>query len=334
MATRAQDASISVVIPVYRGEATIRTVVEELAALRETTLSPQGRPFHVEEVLLVWDHGPDRSDEAIRGLAAELAWVRPVWLSRNFGQHAATVAGMGASGGEWIVTMDEDGQHDPSAIGTMLDAAHAERAQLVYAAPANKPPHGALRNAASWVAKHAILPLLTSRDTPAFHSFRLVAGDVGRAVSAYAGPDVYLDIALGWVTTDVTTIKVDMRTEGREAASYRFRALISHFWRLVLSSGNRPLRLVSFFGVLCAAAGLAYAAWLVIAHFTHGPDVEGWTSVVVIVLVIGGVILGSLGIIAEYVGLAASMSMGRPSYVVLQDPARRFEPETTTPPHP
>ena len=331
MTESARGASISVVIPVYRGETTLPTVVAELEALREPTASPGGQLFQIDEVVLVWDHGPDRSDRTIRELAEKHSWVRPVWLSRNFGQHAATIAGMGASGGEWIVTMDEDGQHDPAAIGRLVDAAYAERAQLVYAAPGNAPPHGFVRNSASWLAKHAILPILTSREMPAFHSYRLVAGDVGRAVAAYAGPDVFLDIAFGWVTTDVATIEVDMRTEGREAQNYNLRSLFSHFWRLVLSSGNRPLRLVSLFGGLCAIAGLFFAAWLLVAHLTSGPDVAGWTSLAVLVLVIGGITLGSLGIIAEYVGLAASMSMGRPGFVVLEDPDKRFGPSPRSP---
>ncbi|MBO1805544.1 glycosyltransferase [Leucobacter ruminantium] len=325
--TTSQRVTVSVVIPVYRGEATIEQLVSELAAYRDGKITPAGRPFTLSEVRLVWDHGPDASDRVIRQLETQYPeWVRPVWLSRNFGQHAATVAGIGASGGNWVVTMDEDGQHDPAAIARMIDAAYAERASLVYGAPANKPPHGALRNAASWFAKRVVLPLLTSRDTPAFHSYRLIAGDAARAMAAYAGPDVYLDIALGWITTAVATIDVDMRREGREANNYRIRALLSHFWRLVLSSGNKPLRVVSIFGGLCAVAGLLFALWIVVSYLLgHDPGlVAGWASALVCTLVIGGVTLGSLGIIAEYLGLAATMSMGRPSFVVLEDPALRF----------
>ena len=65
-----------------------------------------------------------------------------VWLSRNYGQHAATLAGMSSSGGDWIVTLDEDGQHDPSYVGAMLDVALAEQASVVYARPVNPAPHG------------------------------------------------------------------------------------------------------------------------------------------------------------------------------------------------
>ena len=83
-------------------------------------------------MLLVHDCGPDDSARVMRELAPH-PFVRPVWLSRNFGQHAATLAGMASSGGDWIVTMDEDGQHDPAYIGAMLDVALAEQASVVYA---------------------------------------------------------------------------------------------------------------------------------------------------------------------------------------------------------
>ncbi len=141
--------SVSVVIPVYNGAATLPDLVAELRGLRSIQRTPNGREYRVDEVLLVWDRGADGSDRVIRELSRSDSWVRPIWLSRNFGQHAATVAGMTSSGGDWIVTMDEDGQHDPAYIGQMLDVAYAERAQLVYASPTTPPPHGFLRNTAS-----------------------------------------------------------------------------------------------------------------------------------------------------------------------------------------
>jgi glycosyltransferase involved in cell wall biosynthesis len=321
------DDSISVVIPVYRGAQTLPGLVEELSGLREV-VTPAGRTAQIAEVILVWDNGPDDSDVVIRELAAQHDWVHPVWLSRNFGQHAATIAGMASSGSDWIVTMDEDGQHDPALIGSLLDSAYEARAHVVYARPSNPPPHGTVRNAASRFAKGVVARALTGGSVADFHSFRLVAGDVGRSVAAYAGPGVYLDVALSWVTTRVTWTSVPMRSEGRPESAYTWRSLVSHMWRLVLSSGNRPLRLVSGFGAFCAAVGVLYAAYLVVARLLGDTQVQGWTSAVVSELVLGGIILISLGVIAEYVGLAATMSMGKPGYVILDDPDRRFQEDS------
>jgi len=86
-----------------------------------------------------------------------------------------TLAGMTSSGGDWIVTMDEDGQHDPACIGDLLDKAYRDRTQLVYASPMNRPPHGVFRNAASWLTKWLFVHILVSSDGPrAFNSYRLI----------------------------------------------------------------------------------------------------------------------------------------------------------------
>ena len=90
-------ATISVVVPVYQGEKTITKLVNELADYIEPSVTGSGLKYVVSEVLLVHDFGPDNSAEVIKNLSDQYDWIRPVWLSRNFGQHAATLAGMSSS---------------------------------------------------------------------------------------------------------------------------------------------------------------------------------------------------------------------------------------------
>lgn len=319
-ATGTPPLEVSIVVPVFRGESTLGRVVGELEALTAPTTTPDGRVFRLVEAVLVWDHGPDASDRVIAELVDRFPWVRPIWLSRGFGQHPATVAGMAATRGEWVVTMDEDGQHDPADIARLLDRAYAERSELVYAAPVNRPPHSWLRNLGSSLAKGLVLRALTGARAVPFHSFRLVHGPHARVVAAFCGPGVYLDVALSWVIGSATTCPARMRAEGRPSATYSYRRLVSHFWRLVLSSGNRPLRLVSGIGLVTSALGVAYSVVLVAQRLSGETDVQGWTSAIVATLLVGGLILVALGIIAEYVGLAAGMSMGKPAYVPLSPP--------------
>lgn len=315
---------VSVVIPVYRGEATLPALIEELARLHEAQVTPHGHTYRIAEVLLVWDRGPGGSDEAIRLLAHQYDWVRPVWLSRNFGQHAATLAGMTSSGGDWIVTMDEDGQQDPSFIAAMLDAAYANGAQLVYGRPTNPPPHSALRNLGSRAAKSIFVRFLADQKFEEFNSYRLVLGEVGRSVAAYTGTGVYLDVALSWVVADVTTCPVVARDEGRPAGNYSYRRLFSHFGRLVISSGTKPLYFVSFLGVAFVVVGALASLWVLYGRFVGNLPVNGWASMVIALMVVGGAILLSLGIIAQYIGAATNMSLGKPLYVVVRDPATTF----------
>jgi polyisoprenyl-phosphate glycosyltransferase len=313
--------SISVVIPIYQAERTLAALVGELSMLVAGFVTKGGNSARVHEVVLAYDRGPDGSDRVMRELATQHDWIRPVWLSRNFGQHAATLAGIASSGGDWIVTMDEDGQHDPSFIGVLLDAALAERADLVYAEPVNRPPHGFVRNNASRVSKRVLESVFGGGKASRFNSFRLILGEVGRSVAAYAGTGVYLDVALGWVTARTVTAPVILRAEGDRVSGYSYRTLFGHFWRMILTSGTRGLRLVTGAGVLFFLGGIVYAVYLIIMRVSVGDIPEGWTSQMVLTAVGIGVVLVSLGVVAEYLGVAVNVALGKPTYLIVRDPA-------------
>jgi len=310
-----------VVIPVYQGERSLGAVIDELVPLTDRVVTPGGAPYRITEVLLVHDHGPDGSAVVMRKLEQTLPFVRAIWLSRNYGQHAATLAGIASSGGDWVVTMDEDGQHDPANIGEMLDVAMAEQASVVYGNPLNPAPHRPLRNLTSRTAKRLVTSLSGGADASVFLSYRLILGEVGRSLAAYAGSGVYLDIALGWIAGPPATSPVMLRDEGEGRTSgYTFRTLLSHFWRMVLTGGTRGLRFVSALGVAFAVVGFLLAGFLIIYQLIDPNPVEGWTSLVVVLLVCTGTVLFALGVIAEYIGVAVNMAMGKPLYLITQDP--------------
>jgi glycosyltransferase involved in cell wall biosynthesis len=312
------EHKISIVIPVYQGERTLGGVIDELIPLIEPFLTPDGHSARVVEVILSHDQGPDRSDKVIRELVSRFDWIKPVWLSKNFGQHAATLAGIASSGGAWVVTIDEDGQHDPSYIGSMLDTALREQAAVTYAKALNPPPHGTFRNLASKASKALLQKMFGGGRAADFSSFRLILGDVGRSVAAYSGTGVYLDVALTWVANRIVTSPVLLREEGDRRSGYSYIKLFGHFWRMVLSTGTKGLRLVTILGVLFAAAGVAFALYLVVARL-YTDVAEGWTSQMVVLSLGIGAILVSLGIVAEYVGIAVNMAMGKPPYLIVRD---------------
>jgi undecaprenyl-phosphate 4-deoxy-4-formamido-L-arabinose transferase len=324
LATPPSDAAVqrlSIVIPVYQGEKTLRRLIDEIAPFTSEQTLASGERWRVSEVILVHDCGPDRSDEAMKELASEHGFVKVIWLTRNFGQHPATLAGMASSTGDWVVSMDEDGQQDPRDIPSLLEAARTERLQLVYARARNPPPHGFVRNALSTGAKRVASYLLRNDGVQQFNSFRLIDGEIARSLAAYCGSGVYLDVALFWITNKVGQGLVTLRPEMDRPSGYSLRKLLKHFWQLILTSGTRPLRLITVLGfcsLMLAMAISAYALWV---KFHLEVPIQGWTSLVIVVAFFSGAIITSLGVIAEYLAVTMSIVMGRPLYMVGTKPA-------------
>ena len=142
----------------------------------------------------------------------------------------------------------------------------------------------------------------------------------GAAWPLYMGPGVYLDVALTWVFGRIETCPTTFRAEYQRPSGYSYRSLLSHFWQLVISAGTRPLRLVSFVGATVTVGGVVLALVIILRQLLGEVSVQGYTSLIVVILLIGGAILFSLGIIAEYVGAAVRMAMGKPLYLITSDP--------------
>jgi undecaprenyl-phosphate 4-deoxy-4-formamido-L-arabinose transferase len=313
---------VSIVIPVYAGEQTLPFLIDEITPLTRTQTTPNGSSFVVCEVLLVHDCGGDRSDKVIEELSAKYPYVKPVWLSRNYGQHAATLAGMASATGDWVATIDEDGQQNPADIAIMLDSALGSSLQLVYAQPTNSPPHGWLRNILSRTAKDISTRLLGHRTIVRFNSFRLVDGEIARTLAAYCGNGVYLDVGLFWITGRIGHCPVHLRSELGRPSGYSYMALVGHFWRMILTTGTRPLRLITVMGFSSMILAIVVAAYALYSKYYGLVPVQGWTSLLIVVAFFSGSILASLGVIAEYLAVTTGIVMGKPLYVVSTKPTR------------
>ena len=313
---------VSIVIPVYRGAKTLPSLITEIEELTENSTTPDGINFIVCEVLLVHDCGPDRSDQTIEELSRIYSFVQPIWLSRNYGQHAATLAGMASATGDWIVTIDEDGQQNPADIGTILDSAISSSLQLVYARPINPPPHGRLRNFLSTTAKIISTKLLGNVAIGRFNSFRLVDGEIARTIAAYCGNGVYLDVGLFWITGRIGHCPVHLRNELDSQSGYSYFRLFGHFWNLILTTGTRPLRLITITGGISIILAIGIAIYALYGKLYGQVPVQGWASMLIVVSFFSGSILTALGVIAEYLAVTMGIVMGKPLYVVSTKPTR------------
>jgi glycosyltransferase involved in cell wall biosynthesis len=314
---------ISLVIPVYKGEQVLGSLIEEIVntygSEQKIQKTASGNSYQISEIVLVHDCGPDRSASVMRSLGQKYSFVKCIWLSRNYGQHAATLAGIASTSGDWVITLDEDGQQDPKYFPVFLDKAISEGVQVVYARPTNKAPHGFKRNWFSRIAKSIARKVLASANFESFNSYRLILGEPARALSAYGGTGIYLDAALMWVTPSAVTCEVELRSEDRPSG-YSMATLREHFLRLVVTAGARPLRVIALMGLVVAVSGFLLTGYIIWEKLANDIPASGWASVIVAVLVTSGITMLALGVISEFLGASVRSTMGKPLYLVVSDP--------------
>lgn len=311
---------VSAIVPVYRVADQLGALLGELRQLATTQKTPQGRPFAVTEIVVVYDGASLDGAAKLKELTRSLQDTRVVWLSRNFGQHPATLAGMSASVGEWIVTLDEDGQFPPSQIGILLDHALNERSPVVYGQPLQPTNHSLWRRIGSWTARSIFKLATDSREWSRFSSFRLILGEIGRSVGAYCTNETYLDVALTWVSPRSASVNV-VYSHPPAASGYSFFRLFAHFMRMFLTMGTRPMRLFALLGSVSSLGGFILSAALVYRRLVLGFP-AGFTSTLALLLVLTGLLLFGLAVLSEYVGLIVRSAIGRPLYVPVADPTQ------------
>ncbi len=307
---------ISVVIPVFQGENTIRNLVNEISKYLQVTSTPNGNKIIICEIILVHDCGPDNSDAVINLMAESNSKIKAIWLTRNFGQHAATLAGMSSASGDWVVTMDEDGQHNPDDIPHLIDTAYDKGLQLVYAKPLNRPPHGFVRNLTSRLSKIFVKLLINNKHVEYFHSYRLVRGNIARSLAAYCGQGIYLDIGLLWIAGRIGQCPLNMRSHESRASSYSYRSLLRLFWNMLITAGTKPLRFITLVGITSVSIALSITFYVLYQKLMGNIAVQGWASIVLAISFFSGCILISLGLISEYLAISMGIAMGKPLYVI------------------
>jgi undecaprenyl-phosphate 4-deoxy-4-formamido-L-arabinose transferase len=306
---------LSIVVPVYRGAATVGTLVAELSKLQ-----PEGGI----EIVLVNDGSPDNSGEVCRELA-RTATVPLTYIehARNFGEHNAVMTGLRHARGAYVITMDDDLQNPPEEVIKLYDHCRLGGFDVVYTRYAVK-EHEGWRNLGSRFANWVADQLMDKPKGLYLSSFRCMSALAVREVIKYRGPYPYVDGLLMQVTQRLDSIEVKhfARAEGR--SNYTMRRLIRLWLNLATNFSVLPLRLAIIAGVAMGFLGLLAAAWVIVEALL-GETPSGWASLMTVTLLIAGVQFMILGVLGEYVGRAFMSANGKPQGVVREviGPAER-----------
>ncbi len=298
---------LSIVVPVYRGAATIGTLV---AALEK--LSPEGGL----EVVLVNDGSPDNSGEVCRALVKSAA-VPLVYVehSRNFGEHNAVMTGLRHATGRYVITMDDDLQNPPEEVLKLYDHARLGAWDVVYTRYAHK-QHAAWRNLGSRFANKVADWLLDKPPGLYLSSFRCMSELVVRSVTRYRGPYPYVDGLIMQMTQRIDSIEVRHLPRANGRSNYTLKRLVRLWLNLATSFSLAPLRIGIIAGAIIAALGtIGAVATIIEALFRHDTP-SGWASTMTVILLLAGVQFTMLGVMGEYIGRTFLSANGKPQGTV------------------
>ncbi len=300
---------LSIVIPVYRSEKILSSLIERIdAALRKAA------NIKAYEVILVNDGSPDGSWQAIENLCRQYARVKGINLRKNTGQHNAIMAGLNHATGKVIIMMDDDLQHSPEDIQGLYTKV-VEGFDVCYAKFKER-KHSLWKIWGSKLNDKAAVIMLDKPKDLYLSPFKAISSDVQKEIIKYSGPYAYVDGLILMVTNSIASVEVDHHERHEGKGNYNFIKGVTLWLKMATNFSIVPLRIVSFFGLMSSIVGFLLAVLLIIQKITMNVPVQGWSSLIVTILIMGGIQLVALGAIGEYLGRAYININKKPQYVI------------------
>ena len=298
---------ISIVIPVYNSHECVAELSRQIA----DALGSAGISY---EQIMVNDCSRDSSWEEIKKEAEKNPNLLGINLRKNGGQDSAILTGLNYAGGKWIVIMDDDLQHSPYDIPKLYEEAK-KGFDVVYANFEAK-KQKLWKNLGSWFNGKISEIALDKPKGIYLSPFKIVSGEVVKEMVKFENLFPYIDGLIFQVTRNITQIDIEHHKRELGKSNYNLVKSIKVFLRMLFGFSTMPLNLASYTGFFSAAVGLVLAIVYAVQYFTGKADVTGWTTIVVLSLLLGGLILVSLGIIGKYLGLMYLTVNKQPKFVI------------------
>lgn len=297
---------ISVISPVYMGE----KLVNELVSRLNTTMPTISNDF---EIILVEDGSPDNSWEAINELCENDPNIKGIKFSRNFGQHYAITSGLEAANGEWIVVMDCDLQDQPEEIPKLFAKA-MEGYDLVFAQREIR-KDCFFKKITSAIFYKVLGYMTDTHQDATIANFGIYHKNVIRSVLSMHDYIRYLPTMIQWVGFKSTKITVEHSSRLEGKSSYTISKLLKLAFDNIISFSDKPLILLVKFGLFISSASFLYGLWYLYKYISGQIIVLGFTSIILTITFLSGVIILTLGMVGVYVGKTFDQSKQRPTYI-------------------
>jgi polyisoprenyl-phosphate glycosyltransferase len=299
---------LSLVIPTYNEEVVVpllREAVENFAGTLRSEL----------ELVLVNDGSSDHTLSYLAEWAAADARVGVLHLSRNFGHQIATTAGLDHATGDAVVIIDADLQDPLHVIHAMIDR-YCEGYDVVYGQRESRAGDSAYKRVTAW-AFYRIMRGMVYRDLPPdAGDFRLISRACLDAVTQMRETHRFLRGMVAWVGFPQIAVRYHRQPRVAGSTKYPLRKMLAFSWVAATSFSTLPLRFSTIMGAIAGLVGIEEGIRALLAYFMGWYTVPGWTSLTVIVSLIGSAMLMSIGILGEYMAKLYEQAKGRPLYVV------------------
>lgn len=296
---------ISVVIPVYKNEECISELTRQISdSLKEFDW----------ELILVNDCSPDNSWSAIKEAVQKNRNITGINLRKNSGQDLAILAGLNHAKGQWIVIMDDDLQHSPYDIPKLY--AQAQKGFDVVYADFKQKKQKLWKNIGSWLNGKVSEIALGKPKGIYLSPFKIINCNVVKDMCKLNNLFPYIDGLIFQITRNITQISIEHHKREYGKSNFTLLKSIQVFLRMMFGFSTFPLNFATYIGFFSSISGFILAIYYLIKFFLGLESLTGWTSQIVITLILGGLILLALGIIGKYIGQMYLTINNSPKFII------------------
>ena len=305
------EKKLSFVIPCYKSQKTVGNVIEEIREM----VNKEGKYDY--EIILVNDGSPDGVWDVIKEYTERDDHILGVCLAKNFGQHAALMAGLRRSDGDIVVCLDDDGQTPACEVGKLIEGIENGR-DVIYASYENK-KHSAFRNFGTWMNDIMTRVMLEKPKELQITSYFAARRFVVDSMLEYENSYPYVIGLVLRATRNIANVPVNHRSREIGSSGYTMKKLLGLWFNGFTAFSILPLRIATVAGAIFAVSGFLYGFYTIIKKFVNPAVPLGFSSMMAAIVFIGGMLMVMLGLIGEYIGRIYISINNSPQYVVREE---------------
>lgn len=301
---------LSFIIPCYCSEKTITGVVEKIL---ETV---QLKKSFLYEIILINDGSPDNTFQVISAIAQQEENIIAVDLSKNFGQHSALMAGYSIASGDYIIGLDDDGEHNPKDMFKLID--ELEKGYDYVCADFPKRKRSFIKGIGSKINNWMATKLIGKPKDIDFSSYYIMRKYVVDEIVKCKNPFPYVGGLIIAITKNVSTVPIQSYPRKSGRSGYNIKNSLSLWLNGFTAFSVKPLRIATVAGFIMAMVGFIYGVFIIIRKLLEPSILSGYASTMSVLLFVGGMLMITLGLVGEYVGRIYISINKLPQYVVKQ----------------